>query len=55
MIPEQKTVDYYLRIDGDAEPEDLNRIMTELKKLSAVQHVFEVDVDTLKSKHNLLL
>lgn len=53
LIPELKTADYFLKIseyyDGN-----LDEIIQILRKANLINMAFEIDVDTLRSKQNLL-
>lgn len=52
LVPEQKQTDYFLIIrSNNANAEN---IITKLKEVNFINAVFNIDVDTLKSKHNLL-
>ncbi len=54
LVPELKQVDHFLLIDGSsAEPEKI-RVMDVLRQSPLVQAVFDVEVDSLKSKKNLI-
>jgi len=53
LVPELKQADYFLKIE-DHYPESLSEIVEGLRKLPLVNMVFEIDVETLKSKQNLL-
>lgn len=55
LIPEQKVVDYYFRIEGELLEKEIESVEDTLSSLPGVQHVFKVDANTLKSKQNLIL
>lgn len=54
LVPEQKQTDYFLMVRDsfDDNPDDM---LTQLRSLDVVLTAFNVDVDSLKSKSNLLL
>lgn len=55
LIPEQPRIDYFLLIGGEGIPEiDVSAVVHELRKLSDIQAAFVIDVESLKSKHNLI-
>lgn len=53
LIPELKTADYFLKIseyfDGS-----LSELVQQLRKTNLINMAFEIDVDSLRSKQNLL-
>ncbi|RNL92984.1 IPExxxVDY family protein [Sinomicrobium pectinilyticum] len=54
LIPEMKKVDYFLKIDN-AEGYDIDRqIVQRINKIPRIATAYEVDVNQLKSKHNLI-
>lgn len=55
LIPEQKSVDYYLKIEGDMTEKEIKEWLQQLKEIKNVQHCFEVNANELRSKQNLLL
>jgi len=55
LIPEQKVVDYYLKIEGDMSASNFRKLADRLAALSEIQHQFEVDPESLKSKQNFIL
>ena len=55
LIPEQKAVDYYLKVEGETGKDWIRETVKKLKGLSLVQHVFQVEPSELKSRYNLLL
>lgn len=53
LIPEMKSADYFLKIsDWHADP--MSELIQKLRKESLVNMAFEVDLDTLRSKQNLV-
>lgn len=55
LIPEQKVVDYYLKLEGEFSEKDIDSVKYTLSLIPELQHVFEVNPETLKSKKNLIL
>lgn len=53
MIPEQKQADYLLLIRDNFE-DNINELLSKIKDIDFVLHAFEIEVDLLKSKQNLL-
>ncbi len=53
LIPEMKTADYFLKI-SDYFPEDIDELIRDLRKSNLVNMAFEVDINSLRSKQNLL-
>jgi len=53
LVPEMKTADYFLKI-SDYFHDDLEEIISDLRKSNLVNTAFEVDINTLRSKQNLL-
>ena len=54
LIPEMKTVDYFIVIKNYVDEEDLLNFITGLNKIPEVQVAVEVDPQKLKSKENLI-
>lgn len=55
LIPEQKAVDYYLKIEGEINKSDYLNLFVHLKQIPGVLHPFDVKPNDLKSKVNLIL
>lgn len=53
VIPERKKIDYFLKID-DCDNLLLEKILEKIKKIKEVQTSYIIDVNTLKSKNNLI-
>lgn len=53
IIPERKKIDYFLKIE-DCDSAFLKKIEQQIKNIKEVQTSYIVDVDTLKSKNNLI-
>lgn len=54
FLPEQKKVDYFLKIEGDEKQINTLKIVRQLKKINHVSMVYVVQQDKLKSKNNLI-
>jgi len=54
LIPEMKTVDFFILIKNYIDEEDLTNFISGLKKIPEVQAAVEVDPKRLKSKENLI-
>lgn len=55
LIPELKPVDYFLKITGHIEEDELHSIFLTLKKLTFVKAITHVEPSTLKSKENFII
>jgi hypothetical protein len=55
LIPEQKTVDFFLMINGNLSKQNLQILLNNINSLSLVLTSFTIDPNQLKSKQNLLL
>jgi hypothetical protein len=53
LIPELKTADYFLKI-SEYYSGSIDELIQVLRKTNLINMVFEIDVDTLRSKQNLL-
>jgi len=53
LIPEMKQADYFLKLD-DFYPESTSEIVRRLSAITMVNMAFEIDVETLRSKYNLI-
>jgi hypothetical protein len=55
LIPEQPRMDYFLLLAGEGIHEiDSASIVNELRKFNEIQAAFIIDVESLKSKNNLI-
>jgi len=54
LLPEFKTVDYFLKIDNDDLYIDVSKITRQIKKIERISTVYSVDVEKIKSKNNLI-
>ena len=54
LIPEQKQADYFLLVKGSLSQAEKADIMQGLKNIQMVLTAFEIDVNELKSKQNLI-
>lgn len=55
LIKEQKEVDYFLIVQGGKSAEQCKYIIERINNIQYVQLAFELDVNDLKSKQNLIL
>lgn len=55
LIPEQKVVDFYLKMDGEFDTKDIESVKSTLMSIPSVQYCFTVDPHSLQSRQNLLL
>ena len=53
LIPELKTADYFLKI-GEYYTQSVEELILQLRKTNLINMAFEIDVNTLRSKQNLL-
>jgi endo-1,4-beta-D-glucanase Y len=54
LIPEFKKVDYFLKIENDEVAIDIAEITSQIKKIERISTVYSVDVESIKSKNNLI-
>lgn len=54
LIPEYSKVDYFLKIHSEYESILLRNIITEINDIKRIISAYEVGVDNLKSKNNLI-
>lgn len=54
LIPELKKVDYLLKISSDSNATPLRKLLHNINEINEVISVYSVEMDTLKSKHNLI-
>ncbi len=55
LIPENKEVDYFLKIDEDIDLDKLQEMILSIASISNVLTAYVVDPNRLKSKNNLIL
>ncbi|MBA3971104.1 MAG: IPExxxVDY family protein [Bacteroidetes bacterium] len=55
LIPEQKQIDYFFIVRGEIEDDAVMDMIKQIKDSNLVQTAFRVDVNSLKSKQNLIL
>lgn len=55
LIPEQKHVDYFFIVRGEIEDNKVMEMIKRIKESNLVQTAFRIDVNSLKSKQNLIL
>ncbi|SFW41221.1 hypothetical protein SAMN02927921_01530 [Sinomicrobium oceani] len=54
LIPEMKKVDYFLKIENGEGYDTEKQIVQKINEIPRVTTAYEVDVNQLKSKHNLI-
>tara|TARA_B110000285_G_scaffold148350_1_gene165573 strand:+ start:1278 stop:1769 length:492 start_codon:yes stop_codon:yes gene_type:complete len=54
LIPEYRKVDYFLKIHSEYERIVLKNIITEINNIKRIISAYEIGVDSLKSKNNLI-
>jgi len=54
LIPEQKQTDYFLKIVGETELLDQEKIVKKIKQIENVITAFSIDINSLKSKDNII-
>ncbi|MFD1094615.1 IPExxxVDY family protein [Salegentibacter chungangensis] len=54
LIPEQKKVDFFLKIEEDLEEQQLTRMVNTISQIPQVVAVYNIDIEHLKSKQNLI-
>lgn len=55
LIPEVKEADCFLKIDGYITQDEIENLLATIKELNIIQAIFKLDINTLKSKQNLIL
>lgn len=55
LIPEYSKVDYFLKIHSEYENIVLRNVITEINDITRIISAYEIGVDSLKSKNNLIL
>jgi hypothetical protein len=54
LIPEHKTIDFLLQLKGATNEEIEEELISKICSLSIVLTAYQIDVDSLKSKQNLI-
>lgn len=54
LIPELSNYDYFLKLEGPHFEDAPDHVITAIKKLPVIQYVSNIEVNTLKSRNNLL-
>jgi hypothetical protein len=54
LIPEYKNVNYFLKIENDNQYTNLKSIIAKIQKIPQVITAYDIDVNALKSKNNLI-
>lgn len=55
LIPELKNIDFLFLLNGEDEYFDLKEFTDLLAKIPGVQSAMQIEINSLKSKHNLLI
>lgn len=55
LIPEYKDVDFFLKIEEEIEPEEIQKLIGRISAIPKIVTVYAVDITRLKSKNNLIL
>lgn len=55
LIPEKKELDFFLLIKGHIEINQIEQILEKIKNIQEVQIAFEIEVNQLRSKENLIM
>ena len=54
LIPEKKTTDYFIKIEGDVEPDFIKNKIDKLNSLQQIITAYLIDTNNLKSKDHLI-
>ncbi len=54
LIPEQKQMNYFFIVRGELDGEESNEILNKIKGLNTIQAAVQIDVNSLKTKQNLI-
>lgn len=54
LIPEQKSVNFFLKIDNDGDPVNERSIIGKVQDIPQIAAVYSIDVEQLKSKAHLI-
>lgn len=54
LIPEKKKIDYFLKIEGDINPNELNKIIDRINSINQVITSYQINPTDLKSKDYLI-
>lgn len=55
LIEELRNIDFFIQIHGTLDEEQKNKILSSLKKIEGISGVFNLDINNLRSKDNLIL
>lgn len=55
LLPEMKNFDFIFLFQGEDDYFDKDEITNILKEIKGIQSIFEINIETIKSKHNLLM
>lgn len=54
LLPEYKKVDYFVKIENAANEIDLDKVIAQISKIDAINLVYSVAKNKIKSKNNLI-
>jgi hypothetical protein len=54
LVPEQKNIDYWLKVEGNYDENDVMELQKKIKPIPGVLTVFQLEVSKLKSKQNFI-
>ena len=54
LLPEFKNVDYFLKIEHESADFDSQKAIESISKIHNISSVYELDIETIKSKNNLI-
>jgi hypothetical protein len=54
LIPEQKKIDFFLKIEGDLDSELTLKLVEELNKITQIITAYSIEPTTIKSKNHLI-
>lgn len=54
LIPERSRIDYFLKIDNGTEANNLENIIVEINKIAHVSTAYQLNIESLKSRNNLI-
>jgi len=54
LLPEHKTVDYFLKVENTDEQFEIGTVIEKLKSIKVISTAYEIRVEAIKSKNNLI-
>ncbi len=54
LLPEHKTVDYFLKVENTDEQFEIGTVIEKLKSIKIISTAYEIRVEAIKSKNNLI-